>query len=75
MVRVATPKKKKESVWVKGQPKATLLKPLPQVPNTRKSLLRDMGRKAREPGLRLSKTGKKYWETRENRSDKRGTNA
>lgn len=73
MVRVATPQKR-ETVWTKGQPKSALLKPLPQVPNTRKSLIRDAGRKAREPGLRLSRAGKKYWETRANRSDVKGTN-
>ena len=46
---------------------------LPQVPGTRKSARADAARKARLPGLRLSKSGNKYWETRENRSDKRGT--
>jgi len=47
---------------------------LPQVPGTRKSIARDMARSARLPGLRRSrKSGKKYWETRENRSDRRGT--
>lgn len=73
MVKVKTPAKK-ESVWTSGQPKEALLKTLPQVPGTRKSLSRDASRKARAPGLRLSRTGKKYWETRENRSDKRNTN-
>ena len=50
-----------------------VVKELPQVPGTRKSLSKDAARKARMPGLRLSKNGNKYWETRENRSDKRGT--
>jgi len=49
------------------------IKELPQVPGTRKSVSRDLARSARVPGLRLSRNGKKYWETRENRSDKRGT--
>ena len=30
---------------------------------------RDIKRTALRPGLRISKTGKKYWETRRNRSD------
>jgi len=50
-----------------------VVKELPQVPGTRKSISKDRARKARMPGLRLSKNGNKYWETRENRSDKRGT--
>lgn len=36
----------------------------------RVSLARDAGRKAQMPGKRISKTGKVYWETRKNRSDK-----
>jgi len=36
---------------------------------TRKSLVRDAGRKAKLPGKRVSKTGKVYWETRKNRTD------
>jgi len=63
----------KESVWTKGQPKAQIIRELPQVPNT-KSVPRDAARKARRPGLRLSRTGKKYWESRSNRSDKRNSN-
>lgn len=31
--------------------------------------LRDSKREALLPGKRISKTGKKYWETRKNRSD------
>lgn len=72
MVKVSTPARK-ESVWTKGQPKKGQLeplRPLPQVPKTRKSMARDLARPARKPGLRLSRNGKKYWETRENRSDK-----
>ncbi len=30
---------------------------------------RDAGRKAKLPGIRISKSGKRYWETRVNRSD------
>lgn len=33
----------------------------------------DSSRKAAMPGKRLSKTGHIYWETRKNRSDKRGS--
>jgi hypothetical protein len=68
----ATTSKKRESVWTKGQPKEKLIRELPQVPNT-KSIPRDAARKARLPGLRLSKNGNKYCESRSNRSDKRGT--
>jgi len=35
-------------------------------------LLRDMARKAKLPGKRISKSGKEYWETRRNRSDAKG---
>ncbi len=34
-----------------------------------KSIPRDKGRSAKLPGKRISKTGKIYWETRQNRSD------
>ncbi len=70
---VKTQASKKESVWTKGQPKAQILRELPQVQNT-KSIPRDAARKARLPGLRISKNGKKYWESRSNRSDMRGKN-
>ena len=36
---------------------------------TSESLIRDAGRKALLPGKRISKSGKVYWETRQNRSD------
>ncbi len=36
------------------------------------SIARDIGRKARLPGKRISKTGKVYYETRVNRSDAAG---
>ena len=39
----------------------------------RKSLFSDSRRNALMPGKRISKNGKTYWETRLNRSDKRGT--
>jgi hypothetical protein len=35
----------------------------------RKSIKKDKVRKALPPGLRVSRSGKKYWETRRNRSD------
>ncbi|MFP4457149.1 MAG: hypothetical protein ACLFPS_05760 [Clostridia bacterium] len=40
--------------------------------NTDKKI--DRARKALAPGKRISKTGKVYWETRANRSDKVGSN-
>lgn len=70
---MANAKKKKGNVWTEMGPKEKILRGLPQVPGTRKSLRRDQARKARAPGLRISKTGKKYWETRQNRSDQKGT--
>ena len=36
------------------------------------SMVRDLSRKALAPGQRISKTGKVYWETRKNRSDRVG---
>ena len=36
--------------------------------------VRDAERKALLPGKRISKTGNKYWETRKNRSDSKGSN-
>ena len=62
-------KKRAKSVWEKMEPKKAIEKVLPQTPGTRKDILRDAARKARFPGKRLSKTGKIYWESRENRSD------
>jgi hypothetical protein len=38
----------------------------------RKSVKKDRQRKALKPGLRISRSGKKYIETRRNRSDLRG---
>ena len=57
-----------ESVWTKLKPKKLVLKTLPQS-GKRVSVSRDLGRKAKLPGKRISKTGKAYWETRKNRSD------
>ena len=37
-----------------------------------KDIPRDLGRGAKLPGKRVSRTGKVYWETRKNRSDKAG---
>jgi hypothetical protein len=48
-----------------------LIYSLPQVKNT-KSLKQDRRIKALGSGKRKSKRGKTYWETRSNRSDKRG---
>ena len=66
------------SVWKKLKPgkdipvsevtKGSVQKILPQ--STKPvDLKRDSGRMAKLPGARISKTGKKYWETRGNRSD------
>lgn len=63
----------KKTMVQKEKKKSKILRVLPQVPKTRKSLVADMSRKARAPGLRESKKGNKYWETRQNRSDKIGT--
>ena len=35
---------------------------------------KDSSRKALSPGKRISKSGKTYWESRTNRSDKAGSN-
>ena len=63
------PRKKIGALEIKG-PQNEIVRTLPQVPNT-KSVRRDATRTARRPGLRISKNGNKYWETRSNRSDKR----
>lgn len=47
------------------------LRTLPQVGKSDK--VRDESRKALMPGKRISKTGKTYWESRRNRSDKKGS--
>lgn len=57
------------SVWKDISKEKGIIKPLPQRPKTRKSIVRDASRHARTPGERISKNGKKYWETRQNRSD------
>jgi len=69
---MAKPTTKKKNVWTDMGPKKDVVRPLPQVPGTRKEpapFRRDRARTARAPGLRISRNGKKYWETRENRSD------
>jgi len=70
-----------QSVWKKMKPskdipisevtKGSVKKILPQSTKPT-NLPRDIGRKAKLPGIRISKTGKKYWETRANRSDSPG---
>jgi len=44
-----------------------------QTPKSRVSVKADRQRKAKAPGRRISKTGRKYTEHRQNRSDKKGT--
>ena len=39
---------------------------------TRKSVKADRRIKARPPGIKIAKNGRKYTETRKNRTDKRG---
>ncbi len=39
---------------------------------TRKSIKADRQRKAKLPGWRISKSGRRYFENRKNRSDKKG---
>ena len=39
---------------------------------TRKSVKADRRIKARPPGIKIAKSGRKYTETRKNRTDKRG---
>lgn len=60
---------KHKSVWTDIPKEKGIIKPLPQRPKTRKSLVRDASRQAKTPGKRVSKNGKVYWETRQNRSD------
>lgn len=67
-------KKRPKSVWEKMGPQKGVERVLGQVPKTRKDVLRDAARPARLPGKRLSKSGKVYWETRQNRSDKLKSN-
>ena len=57
-----------ESVWTRMGPQDKIIRVLPQS-GKRTSISRDFGRKALAPGVRISKTGKKYSETRKNRSD------
>lgn len=49
------------------------VKVLPQVKVQGTDIVRDKARKALAPGKRISKTGKIYWESRSNRTDKVGT--
>ena len=49
------------------------VKVLPQVKVQGTDITRDKARKALAPGKRISKSGKTYFETRSNRSDKIGT--
>lgn len=56
----------------KGSPnKRSIIKVLQQTGKD-VNIKRDLGRKARLPGKRISKTGKIYWESRKNRSDVAG---
>jgi hypothetical protein len=49
------------------------LRTLPQIQKSKVDKIHDSSRKALAPGKRISKTGKVYWETRANRSDKIGS--
>jgi len=50
------------------------VKELPQTPVKNLNRKIDASRHALRSGKRISKTGKVYWETRQNRSDKKGSN-
>ena len=52
-----------------GKRTPVVVKVLPQT-GTRKSVAADRARKALLPGKRISKTGKIYFESRRNRSDR-----
>ena len=51
--------------------KGRTVRRLPQT-GKKPNIQRDQGRKALAPGKRISKTGRVYWETRRNRTDKVG---
>ncbi len=60
-----SPEKEAERALIRG---ATIL---PQTGKV-KDLKRDLSRRAKLPGKRVSRSGKTYWETRANRSDAPG---
>jgi len=53
-----------------GKPR--VIKYIPRQTGSVKSLSRDRLRSALPPGKRISSSGRIYWETRKNRSDRRG---
>jgi len=53
--------------------KPVVLKVARRQTGTRKSISRDRKRVALPPGKRISRTGRGYWETRRNRSDRKGS--
>lgn len=57
---------------VRKKRRRRVLKILKRQTGKRKSISADRKRKALAPGKRRSRTGKIYWETRKNRSDKVG---
>lgn len=59
------------SIGLKNQRKN--LRILEQTAKSKTNKIIDAARKALSPGKRVSKTGKIYWETRANRSDKPGS--
>ena len=61
-------KYKKRKILQSDINKSQIIKVLPQVGKT--NIKRDEKRDALLPGKRTSNTGKIYWETRRNRSDK-----
>ena len=58
------------AVGFKNQSKT--LRTLPQTQKGKTNKAVDASIKAKLPGKRISKTGKIYWETRQNRSDAKG---
>ena len=59
------------SIGMKNQRRNVKVLPQTMVKGT--DITRDKARKALAAGKRISKTGKVYWETRSNRSDKIGS--
>jgi len=72
MPRTAKRRKTAKRKTTRRYAKPVILKVIGKQSGVRKSISRDRQRKALPPGKRRSRTGRIYWETRKNRSDKRG---
>jgi len=73
MPRTAKRRKTAKRKTTRRYAKPVILKVIGKQSGVRKSISRDRQRKALPPGKRRSRTGRIYWETRKNRSDKRGS--